>query len=234
MSIELSKATNSIVHVSLSRAEAKDPTAMIQSDVTNLVTKSALFGALSVPNAAGNINVCADIKRRVVLLSMSIDAPSNKSRATASINWLTRQLKKLNESDLIIKAIWPGRVPDTQCSLSKATEDPSTLVPEGMKETPKLFEVFRVVDLGARFKGQKVFVESTIPAVRTFYQDVGQNVTKWVAPPPKAKNEGSKKHEESSFTDIDPEVPDTSSNTSQSVENKEITSKQIVNTKTIT
>ena len=145
-----------MVNVSLSRAEAKDPTILIQNDITTLVSKSVLFGALSVPNAAGNINVCADIRRRVLSLSMCIDAPSNKSRASASINWLTRQLKKLSESDLIVKAVWPGRVPDTQCSLSKTLQDPNTLLPEGMKGIPKSFEVIRVVDLGAKFKGQKV------------------------------------------------------------------------------
>ncbi|MCG8054657.1 MAG: hypothetical protein JAY94_03140 [Candidatus Thiodiazotropha endolucinida] len=233
MAIELSRATNSMVQVSLSRAEAKDPTMLLQNDITTLVSKSALFGALSVPNAAGNINVCADIRRRVLSLSMSIDAPSNKSRASASINWLTRQLKKLSESDLIIKAIWPGRAPDTQCQLSKTLQDPNTLVPEGMKGIPKSFEVIRIVDLGAKFKGQKVFVESTIPAVRTYYQDVGENVTKWVAPPPKTKTE-EEKSQNNSFADISQgNLVTTMSTTHSSESNEQIkksttTSKQTI------
>lgn len=211
MAIELSRATNSTVQVALSRAQAKDPNALLQSDIADLVTKSAFFGALSVPNAAGNITVCADITRRVLSLSMRVDAPCDKSRATASINWLTRQLKKLTESDLILKTIWPGRIPDTQCSLGHATQDPTALVPEGMKGIPKTFEVIRVVDLGAKFKGQKVFVELSIQAMRAFYQDVGQNVTKWVARPPKTKNEESKKQEDT-FSDIDIEQQNSTSN----------------------
>ena len=221
ISIELSRATNSMVHVSLKRSETKDPNALIQSDINNLVTKSSLFGALSVPNAAGNIDVCADIRRRILSISMRIDAPSNKSRPTASINWLTRQLKKLSETDLLIKAIWPGRVPDTQCSLNNTLEDPNILVPEGMKGIPKSFEVIRVVDLGAKFKGQKVFVESTIPAVRFFYQDVGENVTKWISPPPKTKtpDDNSKKD---TFIEIEQKDPHPMEEQGQFTEKKEI------------
>lgn len=221
MAIELSRATNSMVHVSLSRAEAKDPTALVHTDIASLVSKSTLNGALSVPNAAGNINVCADIRRRVVSLSMRVDAPNNKTRATASINWLTRQLKKLPDSDLIIKAIWPGRVPDTQCSLTKTLEDPTALVPDGMKSIPKSFEVIRVVDLGAKFKGQKVFVESTIPTVRTFYQDVGEKVTKWIAPPPKTKNDNDRS-QNNSFSEINIEADNSKVETIHTTEKKEL------------
>ncbi|MEJ1411438.1 MAG: hypothetical protein RPU60_14740 [Candidatus Sedimenticola sp. (ex Thyasira tokunagai)] len=206
MSIELSMATNSLVQVALSRAQTNDPTALLQTDISNLVTKSALSGSLLVPNAAGSIDVCADITRRVLTISMRIPAPADKSRATASINWLIRQLKSLSESDLIIKAIWPGRVADTQCALVNATQDPTILVPEGMKDIPKDLEIIRVVDLGVKFKGKKVFVESAISAVRCFYQDVGQNVTKWVARPPKTKGETNSKKEDA-FDDILPEKP---------------------------
>ncbi|PUB83428.1 MAG: hypothetical protein DBP00_16235 [gamma proteobacterium symbiont of Ctena orbiculata] len=152
---------------------------------------------------------------------MRVDAPNNKTRATASINWLTRQLKKLPDSDLIIKAIWPGRVPDTQCSLTKTLEDPTALVPDGMKSIPKSFEVIRVVDLGAKFKGQKVFVESTIPTVRTFYQDVGEKVTKWIAPPPKTKNDNDRS-QNNSFSEINIEADNSKVETIHTTEKKEL------------
>jgi len=204
MSLELSMATNSIVDVALSRAHTKDPVALLQSDMCELVTGSTLTGALSVPNAAGAISVCADLMRKVVTLSMHVNAPEDRSRATASINWLTRQLKHLAESDLIVKAKWPGKTADTQCLLASAIEDPTVLVPEGIKGIPKSFEVMRVIDLGAKFKGQKVFVEIATAAVPAFYHDAGQNITKWIAPPPKTKSDGSKE-KESSFGDIESE-----------------------------
>ncbi len=206
VSIELSMATNSLVQVALSRAEVKDPTALLQTDISDLVSRKVLSGSLSVPNAAGTVDVCADITRRVVSIRMRVAAPSDKSRATASINWLTRQLKAIEDSGLIVKVIWPGRVIDTQCSLENAIQDPTTLVPEGVKEIPKELEIVRVVDLGGKFKGQKVFVESVRNAVKCFYHDVAQNVTKWVARPPKAKDESSN-IKKGTFDDILPEQP---------------------------
>ena len=202
MSLELSMATNSMVEVALSRAHAKDPMALLQSDMNELVTKSSLSGSLSVPNAASTIAICADLMRKVLTLSMHVNAPEDKSRATASINWLTRQLKQLAESDLIIKAIWPGKTTNTQCTLASAIEDPTVLVPAGMKSIPKSFEVMRVIDLGAKFKGQKVFVEIATAAVPAFYRDAGQNLSKWIAPPPKAKSDGNKEPDDS-FGDIE-------------------------------
>lgn len=204
MSLELSMSTSSMVQVVVSRGHAKDPIALLQADVTELITKSNLSGSLSVPNAAASIDICADLTRKVISLSMDVNAPEDKSRATASINWLTRQLKNLSDSGLIIRAIWPRRTADTQCSLDEALENPSILVPEGVKDTPRAFKVMRVMELGGKFKGQRVFVESSVAAVLIFYHDVGQNLTKWVAPPPKTKNENTKGKEES-FNDIEPE-----------------------------
>ncbi|SCZ67696.1 hypothetical protein [Thiohalomonas denitrificans] len=204
MSLELSMATNSTVQVAISRAHAKDPVALLQSDISDLVSRSTLYGALSVPNAAGPIAICADLTRKVLSLSMRVNAPEDRSRATAAINWLTRQLKSVTESpDLLIKAIWPGKTADTQCSITEAIDEPSTLVPAKIKGIPKAFEVIRVIDLGSRFKGQKVFVESAIAAVPAFYRDAGQNLTKWVAPPPKTKTEELK--EKADYDDIEPE-----------------------------
>jgi len=189
MSLELSMSTNSICHVQLSRAHAKDPQALLQSNRDELTTKQTLSGSLSVPNAAGPIDVTADIVRKVMIFSMRVNGPQDKSRATASINWLTRQLKDMDESDLILKVIWPGITADTQCSMKDAIDDPAKLVPEGLKGIPKAFEVIRVLDMGAKFKGQKVFVEMAVSAVPIFYRDAGQNLNKWVAPPPKTKKE---------------------------------------------
>lgn len=224
MSLELSMATNSKVEIALSRAHAKDPTALLQADMSELATKSTLSGALSVPNAAGPIAICADLMRKVLTLSMHVNAPEDRSRATASINWLTRQLKNLAESNLIVKAIWPGKVTDTQCSLKSALEDPAALVPEGMKGIPKAFEVIRVVDLGGKFKGQKVFVESATAAIPAFYHDAGQNLTKWVAPPPKTKSENNKEQNDS-FGGVEPEeTPSVSQNINPSWESVSFTS----------
>ncbi len=194
VSLELSMATNSMVDVALSRTHTKDPSTLLQADIADLTSKSALSGSLAIPNAAGTLNICADMLRKVITLSMHVNGPEDKSRATASINWLTRQLRNLADSDLIIKAIWPGKTTDTQCTLKNAIDDPATLIPEGIKNIPKSFEVMRVIDMGGKFKGQKIFVEAVLSAVPAFYRDAGQNLAKWVAPPPKTRN--GREHQE--------------------------------------
>lgn len=202
LSLELSIATNSMVTVSLSRAQSKDASSLLQDDIAELTTKSSLSGSLTIPNAAGQLQLCTDFLRRVITLSIRVSAPEDRSRPTTSINWLTRQLKSSEDSDLLIKVIWPGRVADTQCVLKDAIENPGLLVPDGQKDIPKAFEVIRVVDLGGNFKGVKVFVESAKSAIPEFYHDVGQNLIKWVAPPPKTKTEKSNKQPDD-FSDIE-------------------------------
>ena len=45
-------------------------------------------------------------------------------------------------------------------------------------------------------------MEIATAAVPAFYRDAGQNITKWIAPPPKAKSDGSKEQDDS-FGDIE-------------------------------
>lgn len=189
LAIELSMATGSKVDVVLSRAHIKEPEVRLKSDIQLLITKNTLMGELSVPNAAGNIIVLADVARRTVTISTRLDAPADRSRPVAAINWLTRQLKDRQPlTGTLVRAGWPGRVPDTQNSYESVLSDSSVIVPEGMKEIPKYLEILTVCDLGAKFKGTKVFVESMIDLVPKFYKDIGENLSKWVPPAPKIKS----------------------------------------------
>ncbi|MCF6281147.1 MAG: hypothetical protein L3J28_02875 [Candidatus Polarisedimenticolaceae bacterium] len=188
IALELSMSTNSQVEVSLTRTHVKYPTAKLHEDIDEIVSQHTLTDELCIPNAASNISVTADFMRRVVVLSMKLEAPKDRSRSTAAINWLTRQLKSIEPKDLIVKAIWPGRVTDTQADLSAVLEDPNVLVPDGMKDIPRFLIVTRVIDLGRKFNGSKVFVESMLSSVPDFYRDVGQHINKWMPRPPKVKS----------------------------------------------
>ena len=56
---------------------------------------------------------------------------------------------------------------------------------------PTHLELVRVVDVMARFKGAKTFVEESSRHFPSFYQDVGQHLSKWVAKAPKVKEQRS-------------------------------------------
>ncbi len=188
LAIELSIATGREVDIALSRVHTREPDARIKSDIQQLVSQHTLSGELSIPNAAANIQVVADIARRTITVSMRLDSPSDKSRPSAAINWFTRQLKdKQPNSNTIIRTIWPGRIPDMQNSYEITLNDPSAVIPENIKEIPKFIEILTVYDLGARFKGSKTFIESIISAVPDFYKEIGENLSKWVPQAPKIK-----------------------------------------------
>ena len=199
LAVDLSMSTNSKVTVVVSKAHANDASVKQQEDVNELVSNGMLTDELSVPNAASNILVTADFTRRVITLSMKIDTPKDKTKPTAPINWLIRQLKSTEENDVLIRAVWPGRVSDTQERLSAVLEDSSILVPEGMKDLPRNILVVRVIDLGAKFKQPKNFVEYMLSSVKDYYRDVGQHLNKWVPKPPKAKDKVETEGNEEKF-----------------------------------
>ena len=131
--------------------------------------------------------ITADLKRRTLNLSMKLNAPSNKKRVTAPINWLLRQLKNVERGDLLLRAVWPRRVSDTSATISGVRDDPATLVHDGVKEVPQSLEVIRVIDLAGKFSGVRTFVEYASSEVPVFYKDVGEYLRAWVPPPPKIK-----------------------------------------------
>jgi hypothetical protein len=66
-------------------------------------------------------------------------------------------------------------------------EDSAPLIPPNIKDMPKSFELIRVVDLGAKFKSVNAFVEISEQELVKYYRDVCQNLTKWIAKPPRVK-----------------------------------------------
>ena len=191
LAIQLSIAIARPVKIYLSRARSKDPELNYQEDLIELVKNNRLHAEFDIPNAAARFEFSVDFMRRTINLGMKLDAPEDKVRSTASINWLVRQLKETDEQDLSIRAFWPRRIPMTSASLSSVLEDPTILVPENVSDLPVSYEVVRVVDLAGRFKGAKTFVEDAAQAFPQFYAKVGQLLTKWVPKPPKVKETDS-------------------------------------------
>ncbi|MEX2496146.1 MAG: hypothetical protein WD448_08665 [Woeseia sp.] len=150
---------------------------------------------MSIPNAAARLCMEADFLRRSLRFSISLNTPQDKTRPTAAVNWATRQLaSSAHSSDTLIRARWPGRAVDTVARLSDAIADPKSVAPDEKKELPVGFEIQRVVDLAARFKGSSTFIEDARRELPRFYKDVVQNVANWVPKAPKYKE--TKKVEE--------------------------------------
>lgn len=190
LSIKLSISIGSQVTVHLTRQRANDAEFNLQEDCVTLSQKNFLDTDFVIKNAASNLHFCADFLRRTITISMKLEAPKDKSRATAPINWLTRQLKGLDIESATVRAHWPGRILMTSASLQDAIENPNVLLPPGENVLPSYLEVARVIDLSARFKGAKTFVEDSWSELESFYRDVGQHLSKWVPKAPKIKDAG--------------------------------------------
>jgi len=187
LSLNLSMLIAQPVDIALSRAREKDSELNFAEDCDYLSKENKLIAEFTIPNAASKLAFSADFLRRTINISMKLEAPKDKSRATASINWITRQLKGENIENVSIRAYWPKRIKMTAVSLSEATEDPTVLIPSGTNEMPTYLEVIRVIDLAAKFKGSKTFVEESSKGFPKFYQDVGQQLSQWIAKATKIK-----------------------------------------------
>lgn len=191
LSLNLSMSIGQPVKIALSRAREKDSELNFSEDCTDLAQNNGFSTEFEIPNAASRVIFSADCLRRTVNISMKLEAPKDKTRATASINWITRQLKGKGVDNVGIRAYWPRRISMTSASLAEATEDPAVLIPEGVSDLPTYLEIIRVADLSARFKGAKTFVEGCSKEFPAFYQDVGQHLSKWVAKAPQVKEKES-------------------------------------------
>jgi len=183
----MSRTLETNVTTVLSAKERKDPNSRLDEIHKEFIDSGVLESRLDVPDAASPISVEADLTRRSVTVSMSINAPRDKARAPATVNWLLRQLAKTENGSLMIVAKWPGRAVDTYAELSKIREDVDSLVGERKGQLPRTFEIKSVSDLGGKFTQRRNFVPELIACVTKFYDAVGQHIVPWQAPPPKPK-----------------------------------------------
>jgi len=197
LALQLSRRLNEPVKQYLSRSRAKDISIHLKEDIDDLITSQILKSEFDIPNAAARLCVKADLAKRNITLSMLLNAPEDKKQASASINWLTRQIKDTKDKSISICVYWPKRIAPTHLSLDLAVEDPKLLIPSNTKETPTYLEPYKVIDLAGKFSTPKKFVEIITKETSDFYENIGQLINKWIPKPPKIKKSSSNNEEES-------------------------------------
>ncbi len=178
------------VTLKLSRAHSTDPAKRLKDDCERLVTTRRMFCIIEVPDAAGPIEICADLSGRTVSCTMRLAAPKDKKTAQSRINWIVRQLGKADSDIIFVNAIWPGRARDTQAGLTNLRENPQLLRADNMALVPQYFDVIMVRDLAGKFTGRRTFIERLEAIVPSYYEQVGQHLRAWVPPPPKLVESG--------------------------------------------
>ena len=172
------------VTTKIERKLADDPVARLKSSIDGLVAEHTLSSAIRVPNCASDMDVCVDLARRTVAVSMSVKSPGDKKSTKARVNWLLRMLPEDDER-LLIRAHWPGRGAPTTKDLRSLREDATAIQNDNPDAAPHTFEILLVENLGKRFSGRRTFIEDVERVVPSFYDLVGVNLKAWQAPPPK-------------------------------------------------
>lgn len=188
LSLLLSRHLNRTVTLRLSRSHQLDPSARLNEDIERLITSFRLQCAFAVPDTASPIQLTADVRRRSVIVTMVLAAPSDRQRSSSRLNWLLKQLQKSNPDDLHVRVNWAGRAAPTQATLSAARNgDPSLIA--NPSALPSSFEVHLIRDLAGKFSGSKTFLEEVEAALVYFYEHVGQHLREFVPKPPRVKSD---------------------------------------------
>ena len=189
ISLKLSLKIGRSVSIHIPKNLRDDNEARIRESSEQLVNDKTLDCHFDVPNAASRIKLTADFGSRTICCSMRIKAPEDKATAKGRINWVVNQLKKSENQQILIKAIWPSRTVDTYANLKQLREDDFKAILGDVRKDllPTAFEITLSKDLAGKFSGAKAFVDELEPLILSFYKDVGQNLREWVASAPKIR-----------------------------------------------
>ncbi|MEQ9244832.1 MAG: hypothetical protein RLO21_02495, partial [Nitratireductor sp.] len=147
LALRMSQHLASTVDVKLSRSQAVDSDQLISDDVALLSLHKRLEAELLIPNAASTLKVVADLTRQTIRVGMEVDAPQDRKRGSARVNWLLRQFKNAENPNLFVRIVWPSRAPDTICRLADLRENVDQIAGSA-SYPPKGFEVFLLADDG--------------------------------------------------------------------------------------
>jgi hypothetical protein len=184
LALRMSQHLAADVAVRLSRAHANEAELRLKDDCAKLAADNRLEVEYTIPNAASPMVVVVDLIARTIRVGMEIDAPQDKQRGLARVNWLLRQLKSANDEHAFVRIDWSSRAHDTVCRLSELRDDAKAIVGDAA-QPPKKFEVFLLSDDGRRFAGRKTFIGELERVVPSFYDQIGQHLERWVPKPPK-------------------------------------------------
>ncbi|PCM46316.1 hypothetical protein CPA50_02390 [Marinobacter sp. ANT_B65] len=181
----MSRLTGSDVSLKLKNGHRLDPSMRLKDDADAFCKAPVLYCALNIINSAADLEVTADLQRRMIYCSMRLTAPKDKQSTKARVNWLLRQLKKTEPTGFFIRANRPGKAETTYQALKDLRNSPELLESDTSNSAATTLDVVYEVDLAGKFSGRKIFVEELEKAVPHFYQEAGQLLKAWSPPPPK-------------------------------------------------
>jgi len=194
----MSRLTGSNVSLKLKNSHRTDAAERVKDDATDFCKEPVLKCELNIINAAADLEIHADLQRRMIYCSMKLTAPKDKKSTKARVNWLLRQLKHTSPANVFVRATRPGKAETTYQPLSALRESPELLESGTSNTTATSLEVVYELDLAGKFSGRKVFIEELEKAVPHFYHEAGQWLKAWSPAPPKISQESEVEETEQS------------------------------------
>lgn len=187
--LSLGRQLGKEVQPALSRKERSDSKLRTQVLASSLVADGTLGGGLSIPGAAANLMVTADLRAGQIRCHVDLNAPATGKPQTR-VNWLVRQLKDAPAS-LRLEAFQAyARGAGASELLGAVREDPALLVADPTKEI-KSFRIEMKTTMGTkRGNTRGGFIDSVTSAVDSFYGDVLQCLKPWQPAAPKLRTLG--------------------------------------------
>jgi hypothetical protein len=182
--LHLGRDLGADVEMVVGREHLRDPVKRSRDMSATLGTEYLLQGVLRVPDAAGDIQVEADLRSRRITASIDIEPPSTGQPATR-INWLVKQLKTAPD-EVQVGAKFRRRRSTSEL-LAAARGNPKHLLnPKDSKESPRWVTAALARDMGIKGgRGRGSFVSAMEDLVRDFYHDVVQDLKTYVKPAPR-------------------------------------------------
>jgi hypothetical protein len=159
-------------------------------NVRSLVDLGKLVASLRVPDAAGQIDLEADLRGRRFRTSLTVSAPK-EGKPQTRINWLLRQLAAAKD-DLLVEVRYPNQKEATSASLKQARTKPDILLyAADRKRDPMSFRLTTSRDLGMkRGRGAGSFVIESKNQTSDFYRAIVQGLKNWAPSAPKLPASG--------------------------------------------
>lgn len=162
-----------------------DPAARRELHVRSLVDQGKLLASIHVPDAAGAIDLEADLRGRRFRTSIVVAAPKD-GRPSTRINWMLRQLSGAKD-DVLIEVRYPNQKEPTSCTLKDARAKAERLLYSAdPKREPMTFRITMPRDLGmkrGRLAGS--FVLESKHQTSDFYRSIVQGLRAWAPAAPK-------------------------------------------------
>jgi hypothetical protein len=182
IALDLTKNLGTQVRQQLAPGE-RTPEQRQRSLVESLAVDGTMTASLSVPHAAGALNLVADLRAREISAVTQLDAPQ-EGRSRGRVSWLLKQL--VSAPDVLKLESRAAYATQTRAAtLSEVRANPECLFPEGDKDIKEFtLSLSRVPGLN-RDSGRGSFSDSVLDLAREFYGQVLQPLRPWKEAAPK-------------------------------------------------